>query len=274
MSVEATGHRCPLAGALVRCSRHLCPWRTANIRMLRGFQGRTVRKRLAVSHFAGWRKERMDPFDWCVGLGPVAVYLLLLGAVNLARRPLVVSGARDAAVLALAGSGLVVVGPLELFFPVHASISYGPAVWLFLIGLYALAVVLVLLFMRPRIVVYNVPVEELRAVVARLAVDLDHEARWAGDALALPNLGVQLHVEQVAGLRNVSLVACGPDQNPQSWRRLEIALAAQLATVEVPRSRRALALLAAGVALCAALVLTIARDPYAVAQSLQATLGW
>ncbi len=216
----------------------------------------------------------MDAFDWCVGLGPVAVYLLLLGAVNSARRPLVVSGARDAAVLALAASGLVVVGPLELFFPVHASISYGPAVWLFLIGLYALAVTLLLLFMRPRIVVYNVPVEELRAVLARLAVDLDPEARWAGDALALPNLGVQLHVEQVAALRNVSLVACGPEQNPQSWRRLEMALAAQLAALEVPRNRRALALLAGGVALTVALVLTIARDPYAVAQSLQATLGW
>ena len=216
----------------------------------------------------------MDCFDWCVALGPVAVYLLLLGAVNLASRPLVVSGVRDMAVLALAASGLVMVGPMELFFPVQASISYGPAVWLFLMGLYALAAVLGLLFMRPRIVVYNVPVEELRAVLARLAVGLDPDARWAGDALALPNLGVELHVEQVTALRNVSLVACGPDQNPQSWRRLEAALAAQLATLEVPRNRRALALVAAGAFLTATLVLMIARDPLAVAQSLQATLGW
>lgn len=216
----------------------------------------------------------MDSFAWCVGLGPIAVYLLLLGAVNCASRPLVVSGARDTAVLVLAASGLVVVGPMELFFPVHASISYGPAVWLFLVGLYALVAVLGLLFMRPRIVVYNVPVEELRAVLARLAVELDPDARWAGDALALPSLGVQLHVEQVAALRNVSLVACAPDQNPQSWRRLELALATQLAALEVPRNRRALALVAAGVALTAVLVLMIARDPHAVAQSLQATLGW
>ncbi len=216
----------------------------------------------------------MDSFDWCVGLGPIAVYLLLLGAVNSARRPLVVSGGRDTAALALAASGLVVIGPMELFFPIHASISYGPAVWLFLIGLYALAVALGLLFMRPRIVVYNVPVEELRAVLARLAVELDPDARWAGDALALPNLGVQLHVEAVTALRNVSLVASGREQNPQSWRRLEVALAAQLANLEVPRNRRALALVAAGLALAVTLVLMIARDPHAVAQSLQATLGW
>ena len=39
----------------------------------------------------------MDPFRLCLALGPVAIYLLLLGAVNLSRRPLLVSGVRDAA---------------------------------------------------------------------------------------------------------------------------------------------------------------------------------
>ena len=34
----------------------------------------------------------MDPFRLCLALGPVAVHLLLLGAVNVSRRPLLVSG--------------------------------------------------------------------------------------------------------------------------------------------------------------------------------------
>ena len=50
----------------------------------------------------------MDPFRLCLGLGPVAVYLCLLGTISLSRRAVLVSGVRDAATLALAVSGLVV----------------------------------------------------------------------------------------------------------------------------------------------------------------------
>ena len=39
----------------------------------------------------------MDPFRLCVALGPVAIYLLLVGTLNLFRRPFLVSGTRDAA---------------------------------------------------------------------------------------------------------------------------------------------------------------------------------
>ena len=33
----------------------------------------------------------MDPFRVCLALGPVAVYVLLLGALNLSRRPFTVT---------------------------------------------------------------------------------------------------------------------------------------------------------------------------------------
>ena len=92
----------------------------------------------------------MDPFHLCVALGPVAVYLLLIGAVNLLRRPFVVSGTRDAAAMGLAVSGLVIVGPVELFFPIEAAIRFGSLVWLLLVALYGLTLVLVLLTLRPR----------------------------------------------------------------------------------------------------------------------------
>ncbi len=67
----------------------------------------------------------MDPLRFCLAIGPVTVYLLLLGAVNLSRRPLLVSGVRDAAALALAAAGLAIIGPLELLFP------FGPLSLLF-----------------------------------------------------------------------------------------------------------------------------------------------
>ncbi len=97
----------------------------------------------------------MDPFRLCLALGPVAMYLLLLGAVNLSRRSLLVSGVRDAAALALAVSGLVVIGPMELFFPFESAIKLGAYVvgCLLALALYVMCVVLWLLLLRPRLVI-------------------------------------------------------------------------------------------------------------------------
>jgi hypothetical protein len=210
----------------------------------------------------------MDPVRLCVALGPAAVYLLLLGAINLSRRPFLASGARDAAALGLAVSGLFVVGPLELFVPDAAAARFGPFVWLLLLAFYALCLVLVLLLLRPRLVIYNVSADQLRAILADLVEQLDSEARWAGDSLALPGLGVQLHLDNLPAMRNVSLVSTGPNQNYLGWRRLELALWAALGRVEVPRNPRGASLLSAGVLILSALIFAIARDPQAVAQQL------
>ncbi len=215
----------------------------------------------------------MDPFRLCLALGPAAVYLLLLGAVNLSRRPLLVSGARDAAALGLAVSGFVIVGPIELFFPDALAARLGPYLWLFFLGAYALCLATVLLLTKPRLVVYNISADQLRAIMAELVDRCDPGARWAGDSLALPSLGVQLHLDNVPVMRNVSLVAVGPNQNPQGWRRLEIALGAALGRVEVARNPRGLSLIGLGAFIAAALVWVIARDPQAVAQALLDMLG-
>ena len=63
----------------------------------------------------------MDSFRLCLALGPLAIYLLLLGAINLSRRPFLVTGARDLAALGVAVAGLVVVGPIELLLPEDAN---------------------------------------------------------------------------------------------------------------------------------------------------------
>jgi len=211
---------------------------------------------------------RGHPLGACAALGPVAIYLLLLGAVNLSRRPFLMSGVRDTAALALAVVGLVMVGPAEPFFPLAASIRLGVFVWVLLFSMYLLAVVLLLLMVRPRLVIYNISTDELRPILAEVVSKLDAEARWAQDSLALPTLGIQLHLESLAWLRNVSLVSSGPVQNYQGWRRLELALAAALAQVEVPRNVRAMSLVSAGLILLAFLVLTVSREHQAVAQSL------
>jgi len=208
----------------------------------------------------------MDPFRLCLALGPVAIYLLLLGAINLSRRPFLVSGTRDTAALGLAVSGLILVGPMELFLPLPAALRFGSYVWVLLMALYGLVLVLVLLLSRPRLVIYNIASGELRPILADAVTRLDAEARWAGDSLWLPTLGVQLCLESLTALRNVALVSAGPHQNYLGWRRLELGLRAALDQYEVPRNWRATVLTATGLALLVFLLVTIASDPQAVAQ--------
>ena len=214
----------------------------------------------------------IDPFRLSLALGPVAVYLLMLGAINMCRRPFLVSGTRDTAALGLAVSGLVLIGPADLFVPMAALLAFGPYVWVLLITLGALGLVLVALTARPRLVIYNILPDQLRPTLADVAAQLDSDARWAGDSLAMPNLGVRLHMECTAAMRNVSLVASGPEQNYLGWRRLEHALGSTLARLEVPRNPRGISLVSAGTLLGLALLMLIARDPHAVFQSLAAML--
>jgi len=210
----------------------------------------------------------MDPFRLCVALGPVAIYLLLLGTLNLFQRPFLVLGTRDTAALGVAVAGLVLVGPVELLMPVAASLKFGPIVWLLLIGLYFTVLSAILLFLRPRLVIYNISREELRPILADLAIDLDEEARWAGDCLVLPTLGVQLYLECSAAFRNVSLVSAGGVQSHVGWAHLEGALASALTRLEVSRNPRGIRLIGVGMALAGLLVFAVVSDPHAAAQSL------
>src|SRR3977135_4015231 len=72
----------------------------------------------------------MDGSYLCLALCPLAVYLVALGLVNLSRRPTLVTGSRDITALGLALSGMVIGGPMQLFFPEYAAAQLGPLVWL------------------------------------------------------------------------------------------------------------------------------------------------
>jgi hypothetical protein len=214
----------------------------------------------------------MDPLRLCLALGPIAVYLVLLGMMNLGKRPFLVSGTRDAAALGLAVSGFIIIGPLSLLFPDAAAAHLGPSgpwyVWAVLLALYGLCLVWVLLTLRPRLVIYNISADQLRPILADLVERLDPEARWAGDSLVLPALGVQLHVEGVAWMRNVALVSAGLHQDHQGWRRLESSLAGALGQIEVRRNPGGLILLSIGVVIVGILIGAIAHDPQAVGRAL------
>jgi len=214
----------------------------------------------------------VDPLRLGIALSPLAAYLLLLGLVNLSSRPLLTSGGRDLAALALGISGLVAVGPMELFFPELAVERFGGYVWLLLLGFYALLVVLLTLIPKPRLVIYNMTVEQLRPTLANVVADLDPDARWAGECLALPRLGVQLHIESFLAMRNVQLISSGTHQSFAGWRRLERELVKGLKGVSSPPNPYGFSLVFFGLLMVALITFSIVSDAGAVAQTLREML--
>jgi hypothetical protein len=213
--------------------------------------------------------DLIHPLHLCFALGPVAVYLLLVGMLNVSSRPFVTTGARDAAALGIGIGGLVIVGPLQLLIPTATVFHWGPLVWLLLTIFYTLMLTLIVLLLRPRIVIYNMPADRIRPVLAGLVSELDNEARWAGACLVMPKLGVQLNVESVQSLRNVQLVSAGHQQSYEGWRRLEKALIVALKDTQGVRNPLGFSLVAGGIFLVTVMGFSLVQDAGAVAQSVQ-----
>jgi hypothetical protein len=213
-----------------------------------------------------------DTLHLAIALGPLATYLLALGAIHFAGRPLVVSGARDAAALALSLSGFVVAGPMELFLIEEAAVDYGPLAWALMLVAFALVVTLIILLQRPRIVVYNISQEQLRPLLADTVSRLDSEARWAGESLTMPQMGVHLYLDVMPLFHNVQLVAAGPEQNLPGWKQLEKALAQALRKTRTSTKSFAAIATFAGLSFLTLVAYLLTRDPAGVMHALNEML--
>ena len=112
-----------------------------------------------------------------------------------------VSGSRELAALGVAVVGLLIVGPMQLFVPDATVLRFGWLVWPLLLSFYGLSLTLWMLVARPRLVIFNIRGSQLRPMLSELAISLDADARWAGDSLALPQLGVQLRMESFPSMQ-------------------------------------------------------------------------
>jgi hypothetical protein len=204
-----------------------------------------------------------DPLRFTIALGPLALYFLVLGRINLRSQPTVISGTRDAAALAIAVSGLFIIGPIELFLPATAADNFGPVAWLMICILYGLIVLLSILGQRPRLVIYNIDPAEFRQAFAQLCQRLDPAARWAGDNVELPSCGLDLRLQ--ASLRNVTIIAQGEPVPFQPWRDLEQAVAAEFAPRAGRPNPRGAMLLGIGLAMLAAVIYQLSTEPQTVA---------
>ena len=114
----------------------------------------------------------IDPARTCIALGPLALYLLVIGVINVSRRPFVTTGSRDLAALGVGVSGLVLIGPLELFTSTSLVLSLGIMYWVLILGLFASGCLMAVLHVRPRLVIYNTTPSQLSTPLIEAAKEI------------------------------------------------------------------------------------------------------
>lgn len=211
----------------------------------------------------------MDPLHFCIAVVPLAVYLLMMGILNLRRRPFMTTGARDIAALGVGVVGFMIAGPMELFFPESAASQFGAWVWLMLLVFYGLCVSLLVLLMRSRIVIYNVSMDKLRPALTLVAMEMDRKSRWVGDSLIIPAAGVHLHAEPVRWLRNVQLTAVGHNQSHEGWMQLETELGKALEKIPVGSSLVGVPLISISISLAIGTAAWMLNDQESVAAAFE-----
>lgn len=159
---------------------------------------------------------------------PFAAYMAAIGWLHSRRRPVALSGPFDAVLLAAGLSGLVVIGPLAVVQPALGTSPWAAAM---LLLVFAIVVACGILAARPRLVVYNVSLDQIRPLVAEVVASIDQAARWAGETVALPGRELQVHMDGRGIARTVSLVAVGSRTSAESWaefsRRMRRAVRGQ-----------------------------------------------
>jgi hypothetical protein len=206
---------------------------------------------------------------FAVAVIPVAIYLILIGFLRSRRRPLVTSGWRDTLTLCIAAAGFVAVGPMQLFTPPQAVDHWRMWVWVMLFGLYALAVVQILLSCRPRLIAYGLNAEQFRELLLRAARQVDSQAYWSADVLCLPLSAIQLAMEPTGSQRVHQVVHVGSLRNLDHWIQLERNFVQMGGLVECERSLAGWTLLAIGSLLLIATVLPLISDPVATMAQLK-----
>lgn len=186
-----------------------------------------------------------EPFPVLLALVPLIGYLLVFSVIRLSGRALVTTGGRDVAVLAMGISGLIAVGPLELFFPTAAAMVFGWLVWFALAGFYGLCVTLIALTVEPKLVIYGRSPDESFDAVLQAARKLDSAATGDDRSLQIemPSVGLRLRVDGHRGIDYSQVLAFEPNVAPKFWGQMLSELRSQVSEGPVPNPRRGFAML-------------------------------
>lgn len=181
----------------------------------------------------------MDSFSLLLFLTPLLVYMAVTSLIRLSGNIHTTTAGREIVAVALAVSGMITVGPVELFFPMAAASVFGPVVWGILALFYALCVSLIVIGSTPKIIVYGITAEELLDPLLAAARTLDQSAEAARDGLQiyLPASGVHLRISPTLPSDHASILAFEENISPKFWHLLRIALRDQLKSKRTNRYR-------------------------------------
>lgn len=203
----------------------------------------------------------MPAVHFAIAAIPIAVYFILIGALRLRTRPLVTSGWRDTLTLGIAASGLIALGPMQLFFPAQAAARWHAWVWLALFALYALGLMMLLLSCKPRLIAYGMDDNQFADSLLRAAQEVDAQAHWTSDVLSLPNALLQLAVEPSGTARVHQVVLVGMLRNLSSWLELERAFVRCANQTTCPRSNAGWPFTIIGLFLLSWAIIPLVSDP-------------
>lgn len=204
-----------------------------------------------------------EPFAAFVAFTPLIVYLLCLAVIRVSGKPWVTTGGRDTAAVLLAVSGLVVVGPMELFFPKATAYLLGPWVWAPLLFLYFLFGCLMIINSRPKLIVYGRTSDQLFPALVRATRRLDDSAIVDEDQqqIHLPKIGAHLRLDLAPGHDCISVVAFEPNLSDAFWRTLRVHLRHEIASTSPPYPRRGWAAMGLALVMLFFLVQYIFEEP-------------
>jgi len=192
-----------------------------------------------------------DPFSICLATAPLIFYLLFVGGMRILGRPLVITFGQEIAMLGFAVSGLVAVGPAQLFFPIAAGTLFQNKVWLMLGAFYFLGVTLTALTVRPSISVVGRTSSETFPALARAAAKLEPSAEidLTNEEVYLPQSKIRLRIDSIPRIDHSSVVAFEPRVSPEFWRRLVAALRVEASATSAETGGRGIGMLASAAAL-------------------------
>lgn len=181
-----------------------------------------------------------EPFPALIAFTPLILYLLVFALVRISGKVWVTTGGWDMAALLFAISGLVVVGPMELFFPKATAYLLGVWVWVPLLLLYLLFGCLFVISGPSKLVVYGRTSETLFQALARAAQSIDSSAVADADSgqVHLPKAGAHLRLDSAPGHDCVNVIAFEPLLPMAFWQSLRNQLGKELRHTAPPKPRR------------------------------------
>ncbi len=216
----------------------------------------------------------IDAWPKVLAVTPLAFYLLWVGGHRLLGRVRVLTSAADRLQLLAAAIGLVLIGPVELFFPKTSVATFGAWVWLPLSMLLVLVATLLALGTTPRIVIYGRTLAQCWDGLRAAAAEIDPAAVATESAMQihLPAAGLNVRLEGIEGQDVVLVLPFEAVIANPAWTRLRQGLSVQLRRDVAKQLGRGLLMTVAGGGLLIYAASLVWEDPVAVAQ--QASRWW